>query len=217
MPTRLFSDFTSLLAPSVPGCPTPVVTNYVRRAAREVCERTLAWRYTAASQVLTAGDLDYAYQPDTDTEVHAILSAKVNDNPISVVPYSVIGGLYPLWPDTDADRRGQPLYITQFSPTTYHVAPCPNAAETYTLNMTVALKPTLDATGMDEEIADELESAIQHGALQHLLVLPEKPWSDRELAAYHAKQYIFTISERRARTNVGAGGGALTARGSSFS
>ena len=70
---------------------------------------------------------------------------------------------------------------------------------------------------MDEEIADELESAIQHGALQHLLVLPEKPWSDRELAAYHAKQYIFTISERRARTNVGAGGGALTARGSSFS
>ena len=41
-------------------------------------------------------------------------------------------------------------------------------------------------------------------ALQQLLVLPEKSWSDRELAAYHAKQFLFKLSERRARTNLGA-------------
>lgn len=217
MATRLFSTFTSILAPSVPGCPNPVIENYVRQAAREVCERTLAWRYTCADQVLVAGTFGYAYQPAADTEVHSIIGAKVNNTPMNVVPYSTVQGLYPLWPDDDTDRRGYPLYVTQFSPALYHVAPCPNGAETYTLGMTVALKPTLDATGMDDTVADELEQAIQHGALQHLLVLPEKVWTDRELAAYHAKQFIFTISERRARTNVGAGGGALTARGNSFS
>jgi hypothetical protein len=49
-----------------------------------------------------------------------------------------------------------------------------------------------------------------HGALQHLLVLPNKDWSDRELATYHAKQFSFQISERRARTTLGAARASMT-------
>lgn len=40
--TRTFIDIVNRLLPSVPGCPTPVVENYVRDAAIEACERTLA-------------------------------------------------------------------------------------------------------------------------------------------------------------------------------
>jgi hypothetical protein len=57
---------------------------------------------------------------------------------------------------------------------------------------------------MDKTIMDDLENTIMHGALQHLLVMPNKNWSDRELATYHAKQYISKITERRARANLGA-------------
>lgn len=215
MPTRLYSDFVTLLAPSLPGCPNAVIENYVRRAAREVCERTLAWRYEPSSQVLVAGTYSYAYQPAASTEVHDVLSATINDTKLTALPYNEVARRYPLWPDTDVDRRGHPLFITQWAPATYYVAPTPDAAVTYTVEMVVALKPTLAATGMDEAVADELETAIQHCVLQHLLVLPDRPWSDRELAAYHAKQYIFSVSERRARTLVGIGG-ALTARGYHF-
>ena len=42
---RSFSDVVNRLSPSVPGCPTPVIEQYVRDAAIEACERTLAWRY----------------------------------------------------------------------------------------------------------------------------------------------------------------------------
>jgi hypothetical protein len=59
---------------------------------------------------------------------------------------------------------------------------------------------------------DELEDVIMHNALQHLLVLPNTNWSDRELAAYHAKQFIFHLSERRARANLGNVRGVMTAR-----
>ena len=59
---------------------------------------------------------------------------------------------------------------------------------------------------------DELEEAIMHGALQHLLVLPNTNWSDRELAAYHAKQYVYQTSERRARANLGNARGMVRAR-----
>jgi hypothetical protein len=217
MAARPYSDFVSLIAPSVPGCPNPTIQSYVARAAREVCERTLAYRYSHDEVTLTAADFSYTYAPPANTEVHGIISAKVNTARIVVLPYEQVQSKYPLWPSTDADQQGQPLYITQFSPTQYYLAPTPDAVETYDLNMVVALKPTISATGLEAEIANELETAIQHRALQHLLVLPEKPWSDRELAAYHARQYIFSVTERRARANVGPGGGVLTARGNSFS
>jgi hypothetical protein len=70
--------------------------------------------------------------------------------------------------------------------------------------MIVALKPLRDSSGMDKSVLDDLENVIMHGALQHLLVLPDKNWSDRELATYHAKQYLSKITERRARANLGA-------------
>jgi hypothetical protein len=80
------------------------------------------------------------------------------------------------------------------------------------MRMFVALKPKKNATGMDEFIMDELEEVIMHGALQHLLVLPNQAWSDRELAAYHAKQYVFQTSERRARANLGNVRGTMRVR-----
>ncbi len=59
---------------------------------------------------------------------------------------------------------------------------------------------------------DDVEDAIVHGALQHLMTLPERTWSDTELAAYHAKQYIFKVNDRRARANMGAVRAPLAAK-----
>ena len=53
-----------------------------------------------------------------------------------------------------------------------------------------------------------------HGALQHLLVLPDRAWSDRELASYHAKQFIFKLQERRATTTLATISCAKTTNGS---
>jgi len=55
-----------------------------------------------------------------------------------------------------------------------------------------------------------------HNALQHLLVLPDTNWSDRELATYHAKQYLFHLTERRARANLGNARATMTARSQPF-
>jgi hypothetical protein len=65
---------------------------------------------------------------------------------------------------------------------------------------------------MDEAVFDDLEDVIMHGALQTLLVLPNTNWSDRELAAYHAKQFISQVTERRARANLGNARGTFAAQ-----
>jgi hypothetical protein len=120
------------------------------------------------------------------------------------------GSPYVLPQEIIADA-GTPTIITQVTPDKYVVLPLPDDMP-YTMRMFYALKPKRSATGMNEVAMDELEDVIIHGALQHLLVLPQVHWSDRELASYHAKQYTFHIAERRARANLGNGRASMMVR-----
>lgn len=106
-------------------------------------------------------------------------------------------------PDSVVADASQPQSMTQLTPDKFLVLPLPDDQATYQVRMFVALKPKRTATGMDEAIFDDLEDPILHNTLQHLLVLPNSHWSDRELAAYHARQFLFTVNERRARANIG--------------
>lgn len=115
-------------------------------------------------------------------------------------------------PDAIVADASTPQSITQVSPDKYIILPLPDGERTYQCRMFVALKPKRSSSGMDEVVFDELEEVIMHGALQHLLVLPGQAWSDRELAAYHAKQYAYQIAERRARANLGANRGLMRAK-----
>lgn len=115
-------------------------------------------------------------------------------------------------PPEATEGGGSPRFVTQVSPDKYIVLPLPDAVEEYTLRLWYALRPTKAASGMDEAVLDELEDTIVHGALQHLLVMPKVAWNDRELAGYHARQYLKTVTERRARANLGNARGAMTVR-----
>lgn len=115
-------------------------------------------------------------------------------------------------PDSIVADGSTPQSICQVTPDKYIILPLPDATTTYRVRMFVALKPKRSATGMDEVIMDELEEVLMHGALQHLLVLPNTNWSDRELASYHAKQFVYQVAERRARANLGNMRGTMRVR-----
>jgi hypothetical protein len=222
MLTRDFASLSVRLQPSVPGCPRQTITQYVRDAAIMTCERTLAWRYQQPEFNLTPGTYVYNYTKPADTRVHALFGTMMNGSPLDVLTLDQALTLYPSWADKyttsgDIEEFGsQPRSITQISPHQFAVLPLPDAEATYTMRMFYALKPTRDASGMDEVMFDELEDVILHGALQQLLVLPGAHWSDRELAAYHAKQYLFQLSERRARANLGNARGVMRVRATPF-
>jgi hypothetical protein len=134
----------------------------------------------------------------------------LNANPYNVSQYNGNGVL--VIPEEALAEATDPRAICQITPDKYIILPLPDDAKPYTMRIFYALKPKRDSSGMDEVIFNELEDVIVHNALQHLLVLPNTNWSDRELAAYHAKQFIFHLSERRARANLGNVRGVMTAR-----
>ena len=216
MATREFKDLITRINPSTPGCPQETMFQYIRDAAIRACERTLAWRYTQPKFNLTAGIPQYNYNKPFDTEVHAVFAVWLNDDPLDRLTLDEAINRYPAWADTYttavdiAEYGSEPRAITQLSPHQFVVLPLPDAEKTYTMRMIYALKPSRTATEMDETIFNDLEEVIMHGALQHLLVLPNTNWSDRELASYHAKQFISQVTERRARANLGNSRGSLS-------
>lgn len=113
-------------------------------------------------------------------------------------------------------KASQPQSICQVTPDQYIVLPLPDNDEPYLVRMFLVLRPRRDAAGMDEAIFNELEDAIVHSALQHLFVMPNVAWHDKELAAYHARQFTFQIAERRARANVGNSRAPMVARSAPF-
>lgn len=212
MATRTFLSLESKLAPSVPGCPEPTLEQYVRDAAIDACERTLAWRYEQDAIRLTPGVYEYGYDTPSYTEVCGIIHAAVNGNAVSPLVQEDIHRIYPDWPSADAGRRSEPRHIGQFDPDNFVVVPIPDDSVAYDMKMFLALRPTPDATGMNKTVLDELESLIIHHTLQHLLLLPNKSWYNDQLAIYHAKQYTYKLSARRAKANLGVGRAAFSVR-----
>jgi hypothetical protein len=222
METRAFSTLSAKVSASVPSCAYPVVVDYIRDSAIRVCERTLAWQYTPAALTLTAGQPEYNFAPPPDTVVQAVMRAEFDGTPAEILTYDAAVATIPDWPAATtvsaeiADLGSEPRSLTQVGVGRYRVFPMPDAERSYKLAMTFALKPARGSSDMDQAVFDEFEDAILHGALQHLLVLPNVDWTDRELAAYHAKQFLFAVTSARAKTNLGAFRSALVVRGPKF-
>lgn len=196
--SRQFATLTPKLQASVPGCPHGTILQYIRDAAIRACERTLAWRHQVPVFNFTPGVQEYPFVTPANTNAHAILEVLVNNWPMRRLTLNQATAAYPQW-----TVSGSPRVVTQLGPASYAVLPVPDTARPYQCRMFLALKPSRDAVLMDVAVFDELEEVIMHGALQHLLVLPDQIWSDRELAAYHAKQFVFQVAERRARAELG--------------
>lgn len=255
MAERNFSDLVARATPSVPGCPSKTIENYVRDAAINICERTLAWRYQIPLFNLLPAVHEYAFEVPSNTEVQAIFAALVNSSPLRLMNLDDAICAYPAWadlfsgedaaelwsetpsaalneytyneetfdgisdfvlPDSVVADASTPKACTQLTPHRYIVLPLPDGATTYEMRMFVALKPRRDATSMDNDMFNELEDVILHRALNNLLILPNVPWSDRELAAYHAKQFTFLTGMARARANLGNNRASLTVRPQRF-
>jgi hypothetical protein len=215
MATRTFISLENKLAANVPGCPRPTIEQFVRDIAIEVCEKTLVWRYEQDLIPLTPGVYEYDYEVPDNSEVVAMIHAALFtgtsfENTLTPSTQDDLHRLYPDWPSSDTTKRSTPRIVSQFDPDHFVVAPVPDAA--YNVKMFLALRPTQDATGMDKTALDEVEQLIVHGVLQHLHTIPDKSWTDYGVASYHAKQYTYKTSLKRAKANLGVARASLTAQ-----
>jgi hypothetical protein len=184
---KSWSDFYDLAMQDVPGCPLAAMDVALRQAAIFFCERSLAWKYRHPDIPVIPNTASYAFAPPTEAVVHAIVHAELDGRNMN-------------FPGAEADKRianwgdqtGTPVFILG-SPASSILAPVPNASGV--LTMTVALKPSSNAGGIDDSIFDEYRDAIIHGALARLMLSPKKPYTNMQLAQYHDQQFAIGIAD----------------------
>lgn len=110
MTEQAFSSLVPEVATEVPGCPAPVIVSAIRRAAIEVCEKTLAWRHVQPPFTLSPGILEYEYVKPAASEIHTVFSAAMNGVPLELLTLEQALYKYPAWADAYSGQNPATLW-----------------------------------------------------------------------------------------------------------
>lgn len=205
----LFSEFLQGTLADVPGCPDISVEHEVRNSAIEFCKRSFAWRQQLSPISVTANVGTYSLvSPLMEARVIKIYSAILTT--LSADPAIAAPGVQKLWPKTvqELDEACPGWRLAQSLSTSSRIAPTTfftqESADTIllagvpvvdgALQILGALVPLRTASGINAWVAEQYYEAICHGAKARLMAIPYKPWSNPNLAVWHAGEFDKAIS-----------------------
>lgn len=171
---RDIEDLFSKVRPFAPGCAEPTMVEHIRNAAITLCERTRCWRFTDTFE--TVGDeVDIICVPPM-ASLFEIEEARFDDRRLErSAPQA----------DMMMADLGQPQFLTQFSPNSVSLQPRGKG----TLWISMFLKPSQNADLLPDIIMDQFATAVGDGALSTLLLLPNEPFSNPQLAMLSMQKF----------------------------
>lgn len=180
----LWQDFYSILLPWVPGCPSPVADQELRRAANEFYTRTRAWCVWLDPVTTLDNVREYDFNLPINTNLVRIEAANVGTTPITIASYR--------------DRLTNPSTTPNATDEVYT-----GDAKTLILDSTYAagqsisvfasLAPSRKATGIDEALFDRHAEAIVMGAKARLMLVPGTTFYNPQLATQAQSDFSTAI------------------------
>jgi hypothetical protein len=177
-----YEVFFPEVLPFFPALPEIVITNAVRNACIEFCDRTDWLVYTPIQYDLQAYEDEYDLTTDvsTDTTVARVQSAWCYQLPLIPKTEDELRQIYNLdW----RKQVGRPAYYTQYTPETMIVVPMPIVASLQSLAVTLILRPTRTSTTVDSSLFERWLDVIAAGAKARLYEMPGVPSENQQLAA----------------------------------
>lgn len=162
-------DLLYHVLPFAPECPEPTAIEHLRQAAIRFCRHTRAWReqfvgVAAAPTVLVLPE-------PAQSQLFEIEAAWFNDYPLDRRPVQELE-------DYPSDTTGVPRWISEAGPSAVRVFPF----EAGPLRVSVFVEPSPAATELPDFLVDAHGRALADGALSDLLMIPNQPWSQPQLA-----------------------------------
>lgn len=164
---RDIEDFLPLVYVWAPGAPEPVVINFLRQAAKELCQRTRCWRFEDTFET-TGEDIEVMCTPPF-ADLFEIEWARFND--VRLDNRTPTG-------DWGCHDNGMPRYISQSGPNTINLEPRARG----TLSLSLFLMPAKGVDVLPAFMLDQFGDELAAGALSHLLLLPNQPFTNPNMA-----------------------------------
>ncbi len=189
-------DFFPEVLPEVEGCPKMMVRNAIRSAIIRFCEVSKYITQELTPINIVADTHTYTLTPPTGSLIETVIRANIAGYP--ALTFMSEDTLDREWSEFFGDTSATDWRVyTQDRPEVFHqptrssirLIGIPTTAITAGLEAKVALRPTHDATTVDDRLRDEFHEQIGRGAKARLLAMPEKNWTDLKMAAYYLTKF----------------------------
>lgn len=180
---KAYLDLLPFVLPFAPSAPDPLCERYIRQAAIDFCRRTRSWRDVQDIEV--TGDESEILMAPPYASIHEIeaahfkIAGAARWEELRAVPYADLE--QSLLDEAPTDKT-IPSVFSQSGFDAVTIAP--RAAGT--LRLIAYLKPTQTAEYGPDYLFDRYSSEIADGALSHILMIPEQPFTNPNLAAFKA-------------------------------
>ncbi len=164
---------------NVENCPEFTVDRFLRRAAIEICSQSKRLKFAMDPISTIAGHPTYDLDPDSGTDTVSILDCTLDDKPLDPIRRDEIARFR----DWTTEQRKPTKYLMDVDDETVRFWRIPDAI--YQVQITLSLKPSQTAAGIEAWFADRYRDAIVSGALAGLHAIPKQVWSDAGLALFH--------------------------------
>jgi hypothetical protein len=184
---RPFTDLIPKVHRHLRAVPPVLILEAAVEIAREFCRDTTCWTMDLDPIYVRSGQSDYELEVDAcQAEIVGVTESYVsNQKQVEGTDYTLM------------DR------------TLYHFLSEPGVSISQGLQVTVALRPTEDATQIDERVYNDYYEAFRDGIIWRLASEKNKPWSDPALAS--ERLILFENAKEKARVDVIRGGPGMKA------
>lgn len=201
------SNFYPYILPHVNGCPEIVVDVNLRSAIIEFCEKSLILQRDHDPVTVVKNISDYDFEtPISDHIVVKILRAFHKGQSLSPISPDDINDptIYNRFANDDnSTLTGAPKNIFQKDERTFTLFPIPDETKASSLTMRIAMKPSRSATTMQDVLYEDYAEPIASGTLSRLMLTPNKPYTNTQLAVAHQSLFVGGINKAKQLANRG--------------
>lgn len=212
---KSLKEFLSRLRPQLPSCPEPLALQALGDSAREFCTRTEVVERYVGGVVLRPGQAQYPLPLAACLDVIRVRQVWVEGAPLRLTP----GVIRPAQAMFDAGMSsGTPCvaYVVRRGTLTLNPTPGEQAAGGR-VGLLLAVRPTLDAVEVPDELLLDWAEPVVQGAVARLAANPHLGFASVELAGMAQGRFLQGVSEARAERNRAHVAGLLRMRGPVFS
>ena len=213
---KTWDDFVSFVAHSCVGCPPMTIRAHVQAAVDEFLTSTNIWTQELEPISLMDGLDRYPLPTELYTRVLGVESVKYNGLPLAPMTTRDMLQRFP-WADPDGTNQVQ-AYRVELDDTEQMLVvwPTPSTTELQSVVVRASIVPTSDATYVPDWLYQDWRTVIGSGALSQILLIPNKDWTNPQMAAVHEGKFRAGKSRAKARSIGMQSGGNLTIRARRF-
>lgn len=190
------SAFLSYLLPHVPACSEPYALQALRSSCIEFCHQTLLYQ-EVSSYSTSSGVAEVELDIPTGAVLNKVLAVMWKGHTLSPVTAEMVvdsAALRGSFSEVVAES-GTPRVYYQKTPTAAEISlyPIPASQESGVVTVKAAFVPSRAATTVPDFLLEDWVEDIAAGAAVRLMLTPEQPFTNPNLAAVHKQAFDASI------------------------